>query len=80
MLEFGFWGAFIWPSLLLAVYSMRHPSLPRVWGLAILGFSLLIGFFSHNLTEQETMLIPIFLAFVLPGGASLDRRKQRAFP
>jgi O-antigen ligase len=76
MLEFGFMGVFIWPGLILAIYCMRHPSLPRVWGLAIFGFSLFIGFFSHNLPEQEAMLIPIFLAYVLPCGTSLNQRTR----
>ena len=66
MLEYGFLGIFVWTTLMWLFYRLRQPFLPTNWSLTILVMSLTIGLFSHNLTEQTSILITIAAAYFLP--------------
>jgi O-antigen ligase len=77
MLDYGFLGILIWPSLMWVLYKYRQPEMSRYWALTILSLSLFIGFFSHNLTEQSCILVTIAAAYVLPVPEQLNGRQLR---
>lgn len=77
MLEYGIIGSIFWPLLILALYKSRNPNLPRVWALLTLFSGFFIGFFSHNLPEQSSVLIVIAAAFTLPIPAECRTRDRK---
>lgn len=80
MLEYGILGFFIWPGLMLCLYHLRHPDLPRYWANTIFVTSMLIGFFSHNLPEQGAVLMTVLCAYALPVRSRTGHVRQRGLP
>ena len=76
MLEYGFLGILIWTTLMWLFFKLRQPLLPISWAVTIFAMSLVVGLFSHNLTEQSSILLTLAAAYFLP----MPRREYRNEP
>jgi hypothetical protein len=65
MLDYGMVGAFIWVLFLFALYKSRAPGISSRWAFGICLAGFVSAFFSHNITEQGSVLVPLITSVML---------------
>jgi O-antigen ligase len=85
MLEYGIFGGFLWLLLLVALYKGRNSDVDKGWVVALLLITGVASMFSHNISEQGVILIPLMAAIGLPlshpasrSGSPVSARSRRS--